>query len=91
MFEKFVREEVASFAQVKSSEFRKIRTALVDEFPDMEEDLKEIFPKKTPMCIAKCPQHASLIVDQHGVPWFVHLRKEEVYFPTLRTLHKCRI
>lgn len=88
---RFDRDAIASFSQVKSSEFRKIRSSVIDSFPSIEEEVKEAFPKKTPLYVAKCPQHVSLIVDNTGTPWFVHLRKDDEFFPTLRTLHKCKL
>ncbi len=31
---------------------------------------------------------ANLIADHNGIVWFVHFEKLDVYFPTLKTLHR---
>eukprot|EP00475_Leptophrys_vorax_P023242 TRINITY_DN3177_c0_g1_i1.p2 TRINITY_DN3177_c0_g1~~TRINITY_DN3177_c0_g1_i1.p2 ORF type:complete len:186 (+),score=54.22 TRINITY_DN3177_c0_g1_i1:110-667(+) len=91
MFKKFNKESLSSYSQVKSSEQRKVKQAIVELYPPIDDDLKEIFPKKSPMFIGYArlgSDDADLIADSNGDVWFIHLNKLDKYFPTLRTLHK---
>jgi hypothetical protein len=42
-----------SFTQVKSSECRKVKKSITDEYPSLDDLIDEIFPKKAPLFIAK--------------------------------------
>eukprot|EP00898_Chlorokybus_atmophyticus_P008293 jgi/Chlat1/8465/Chrsp80S07862 len=87
MFKKFTPEEnITGHSQVKSSVQRKIRSALAEQFPTLEENLDELLPKKSPVIIAKSQGHVQiLVVDKE--PIFFNIR-DGPYFPTLRILHK---
>ncbi|CEO96005.1 PUA domain-containing protein [Plasmodiophora brassicae] len=88
MFKKFTRnDDVASYTQVKSSEARRIRKSISEQYPDYDEQFDAIFKKKAPMHVAKCHNHVQLIADENNVIWFFSYRKSE-FIPTLRTLHR---
>jgi hypothetical protein len=51
MFKKFAKDALTSYTQVKSSEQRRIKQAITELHPPIEDDLKEIFPKKAPLFV----------------------------------------
>ncbi len=85
------KESVSGISQVKSSVQRGIRQAIVDQMPLMKENneelAEELLPKKTPMSVAKCQNHITIIV-MNGQPLFFQIR-DGPYLPTLKLLHKC--
>lgn len=50
---RFSTNDLNGYTLVKSSEFRRHRSALEDAFPDFVDDIREILPKKTPLYVAK--------------------------------------
>ena len=86
MFKKFSSEDVSIQDQVKASVQRKIRQSIAEECPGFESVLDDIFPKKSPLILAKCQNHLSLVLV-HNVPLFFSLR-DGPYIPTLRLLHQ---
>lgn len=53
LFLRFASSSVSSSTLLKSSDQRRARTALIDAYPEIEEEIKEIFPKKGAMTVAK--------------------------------------
>mmetsp|Transcript_38723 Transcript_38723/g.65195 ORF Transcript_38723/g.65195 Transcript_38723/m.65195 type:complete len:185 (+) Transcript_38723:244-798(+) len=89
MFKKFTREEsISGLNQAKSSVARGVKGKIADQFPYLEENgiLDILLPKKTPMHLAKCPGHISLVVMDNEPLFFGN--RDGLYFPTLRLLHK---
>eukprot|EP00475_Leptophrys_vorax_P012929 TRINITY_DN19307_c0_g2_i1.p1 TRINITY_DN19307_c0_g2~~TRINITY_DN19307_c0_g2_i1.p1 ORF type:complete len:182 (+),score=20.19 TRINITY_DN19307_c0_g2_i1:101-646(+) len=86
MFRKFSHDEVAGQNQLKASVQRKIRQSIAEEYPALEPSLEDILPKKSPLVVAKCQNHVSLVVV-NGVPLFFNIR-DGPYMPTLRLLHQ---
>eukprot|EP00128_Syssomonas_multiformis_P016871 Colp12_sorted_trinity150504_noHs@18512 len=87
MFKKFTaKESVSSTSQVKSSVQRSIRADVIKQFPNIEEYIEDIMPKKTPVIVAKCQDHINLITVNKDILFFQE--REGPYYPTLRLLHK---
>ncbi|XP_031101783.1 uncharacterized protein LOC116005680 [Ipomoea triloba] len=86
MFKKFSSEEVSGQNQVKASVQRKIRQSIAEEYPGLEPVLDDLLPKKSPLIVAKCPNHLNLVVV-NNVPLFFNIR-DGPYMPTLRLLHQ---
>lgn len=87
MFKKFTREEnISGQALAKSSVARGIRSAILEQYPVLEDAIDDIWPKKAQVHIVKCHDKITLVqvndtmlfFNQHDGPWF----------PTLRLLHK---
>jgi malignant T-cell-amplified sequence len=53
MFKKFDKDEISSIVLVKSSVGKKIIESIKKEYPDIEDVIEELFPKKTQILIAK--------------------------------------
>jgi len=87
MFKKFVKEENFSGTnQVKSSIGRKIRAAILTQYPALQDKIDEIIPKNQPLIVAKCSNHINLIVVNNQILFFNE--REGPYYPTLRLLHR---
>ncbi|XP_057770576.1 uncharacterized protein LOC130990371 isoform X1 [Salvia miltiorrhiza] len=86
MFKKFSSEEVSAQNQVKASVQRKIRQSIAEEYPGLEPVLEDLLPKKSPLIVAKCPNHLNLVLV-NNVPLFFNIR-DGPYMPTLRLLHQ---
>ena len=86
MFKKFSPEEsVSSTSQVKNSVTRGIQSGIIEQFPDLEDAIETLMPKKS-MTIAKCQDHLQVILS-NGEPIFYN-KRDGPYFPTLRLVHK---
>ncbi|CAI5950624.1 unnamed protein product [Closterium sp. NIES-64] len=86
MFKKFSNDEVAGQNQLKASVQRKIRQSIAEEYPSLDSVLEDLLPKKSPIVIAKCPNHVSIVV-MNNVPLFFNVR-DGPFMPTLRLLHQ---
>ncbi|XP_042000970.1 malignant T-cell-amplified sequence 1 homolog isoform X1 [Salvia splendens] len=82
----FSSEEVSAQNQVKASVQRKIRQSIAEEYPGLEPVLDDLLPKKSPLIVAKCPNHLNLVLV-NNVPLFFNIR-DGPYMPTLRLLHQ---
>jgi len=89
MFRKFSKEDnISGQSQVKSSVQRAIRQSILDQYPDLEEEIEELLPKKAPLLVAKCTNHISLIASGATyVPLFFQTR-DGPFVPTLHMLHQ---
>jgi len=88
MFKKFNSgEHVTGVNNVKSSVQKGIRSKLLEQFPNMEDYLEQIVPKKEPMRIAKCAEHIEIIVNKEGESLFFRQR-DGPFYPHLRILHQ---
>ena len=86
MFKKFSPEEsVSSTSQVKNSVTRGIQSGIIEQFPDLEDAIETLMPKKS-MTLAKCQDHLQVILS-NGEPIFYN-KRDGPYFPTLRLVHK---
>ena len=86
MFKRFsVAEHVSSQSKVKQSEQRRIRNAIIEQYPTLAEGMDELLPKKE-LVVAKCQNHLNLILSGAS-PLFFNVR-DGPYFPTLRLLHQ---
>jgi len=86
MFKKFSdKENVSGTTQVKTSVIRSIRAKLLDKYPDIEDYLDQILPKKEPIKLIKCHDHIEILAVG-GEPVFFKQRDD--FMPTLRLLHK---
>ncbi|KAL0318466.1 UNVERIFIED_CONTAM: Malignant T-cell-amplified sequence 1 [Sesamum angustifolium] len=83
---RFSSEEVSAQNQVKASVQRKIRQSIAEEYPGLEPVLEDLLPKKSPLIVAKCPNHLNLVLV-NNVPLFFNIR-DGPYMPTLRLLHQ---
>ncbi|SIO73465.1 PUA domain protein [Babesia microti strain RI] len=79
-------EDVSSQNQIKSSAQRAIKSAILSQFPRLEPVINDIFSKKPPLIIAKCPDHISLVVKD-GLTLFFQQR-DGPWVPSLRLIHK---
>ncbi|TKR67714.1 hypothetical protein L596_023822 [Steinernema carpocapsae] len=88
MFKKFdEREDIAGSQQLKTSVQKGIRNKLIEQFPNLEEVMNDILPKKENFKLIKCKDHMELIAGHDGTVLFVKHR-DLPYIPTLRLLHK---
>ncbi|CAI9103447.1 OLC1v1001928C1 [Oldenlandia corymbosa var. corymbosa] len=83
---RFTSEEVSGQNQVKASVQRKIRQSIAEEYPGLEPVLDDLLPKKSPLIVAKCPNHLNLVIV-NNTPLFFNIR-DGPYMPTLRLLHQ---
>ncbi|CAE8603081.1 unnamed protein product, partial [Polarella glacialis] len=72
--------------QVKSSVQRAIKTKISEQYPRLDNVMKDIWPKDANMVIAKCKDHITMVVVEK-VPLFWQER-DGPWLPTLRVLHK---
>eukprot|EP00659_Diplonema_papillatum_P016143 gene16143-24727_t len=86
LFQKFKKENISSASQTKSSEQRKIRNRIVEQFPTLTDHIDTIIPPKATICAVKCQGHICLITVKNEVLFFQE--RDGPYFPTLRLLHK---
>lgn len=90
MFKKFDSEGLDQrphINQLKSSHQRTIRAKLIEAFPNFEEHLGVIWPKKVNMKQMKCIDRIELICTDAGEALFFRLRDGDIV-PTLKLLHK---
>ena len=73
-------------SQVKSSVGRAIRTAIIEQYPKIEDIIDDLLPKKESMVLAKCTNHIQLLVVK-SEPLFFQQR-DGPWYPTLRLVHR---
>ncbi|UVC54575.1 cell cycle regulator protein [Theileria orientalis] len=86
MVRKFTCDDIISQNLIKSSIQRTIKTNIVNQYPVLRDTIDAILPKKTPVYLAKCQDHVSLLMI-NGEIIFIQNR-DGPWFPTLRLLHK---
>lgn len=90
MFKNFVaNEDATQSAPVKSSVQRSITQTIMEQYPNITEEVMEaVLPKKTQFELVKIKDsHISLIMSPTlGIPVFFQVR-DGPYFPTLKFLH----
>ncbi|BAM42506.1 cell cycle regulator protein [Theileria orientalis strain Shintoku] len=86
MVKKFTCDDIISQNLIKSSIQRTIKMNIVNQYPVLRDTIDVIFPKKTPVYLAKCQDHVSLLMV-NGEIIFIQNR-EGPWFPALRLLHK---
>ena len=87
MFKKFDDTCVSGTTQLKSSVQKGIRNKLIEQFPNLEESIDEIIPKKDTIKVVKCQNHVELLINAAGEHLFFRQR-DDPYIPTLKLLHK---
>jgi len=65
---------------------RNIKKEVKQRYPQLNEILDEIFPKKHPVYLMKCSQHVT-VIESRGFLWFWRI-SDGPLIPTLRCLHK---
>lgn len=87
MFKKFTRvESVTTVSKVKSSVQRGIRASIIEQYPDLEDALDDIYPKKADIRVAKCQDHVQLVLlDDHVL--FIQTR-DGAWYPHMKLLHQ---
>lgn len=85
IFKKFTLQNVAQIASSSQKDQQEVRSALIDQYPCLEEYWEEIMPKKQDIFIIRCqgqihcialvsPQPEVLFFNHHGGPYFPHLK-----------------
>mmetsp|Transcript_6570 Transcript_6570/g.10432 ORF Transcript_6570/g.10432 Transcript_6570/m.10432 type:complete len:186 (+) Transcript_6570:52-609(+) len=86
MFKKFTESEIRDSGKLKSSDQRKIRNAIADQYPLLVDHMEQIMPKKAEIQVAKCEGKINVVCIEH-VPVFYNVR-DGPYYPTLRVHHQ---
>lgn len=86
MFKKFTRDDISSRSNIKSSVQRSLRTRFVDQFPNIEEHIDEVVPKKSQLTQVKCQDRLSLYTAD-GELVFLQQHDDDL-IPSLRLVHK---
>lgn len=85
MFKKFTRSDIHSRTNTKSSVARSLRSKLTAQFPNLEERIEEIIPKKSQVVQLKCADKVSLYSVDNHILFIQHFDDDLV--PTLRLVH----
>eukprot|EP00928_Gymnodinium_smaydae_P074685 TRINITY_DN57710_c0_g1_i1.p1 TRINITY_DN57710_c0_g1~~TRINITY_DN57710_c0_g1_i1.p1 ORF type:complete len:270 (-),score=76.76 TRINITY_DN57710_c0_g1_i1:50-811(-) len=86
MFKAFAPDDVSGQNQVKSSVQRTIKTKILEQYPRLENVIKDIWSKDANMVVAKCKDYITMVVVDK-VPLFWQQR-DGPWLPTLRLVHK---
>ncbi|KAI9004409.1 hypothetical protein DFJ74DRAFT_693298 [Hyaloraphidium curvatum] len=87
MFRKFsYKDDVTGQSQVKSSVQRGIRAKILDLYPALTPFIDDLLPKKSPLVVAKCPDHINLVTVDQQIHFFNVY--DGPYLPLLRLLHE---
>ncbi|NP_957365.1 malignant T-cell-amplified sequence 1 [Danio rerio] len=87
MFKKFdEKENVSNCIQLKTSVIKGIKNQLLDQFPNIDDWLNQIMPKKDPVKIVRCHEHIEILTVNGELLFF--RQREGPFYPTLRLLHK---
>lgn len=90
LFAKFTLESVSQMANINATEQRRIRSDLIDQFPDLsEEQWEEILPKKSDVTLVRCHNavHIVTILGPNSEALFFQHHSGD-FIPHLRLLHK---
>ncbi|SCU91436.1 LAMI_0E05886g1_1 [Lachancea mirantina] len=85
MFKKFSREDVHSRSNVKSSVQRTLKSKLIAQYPQLEEVIDELVPKKSHFELIKCEDKIQLYTVDREVCFFQNF---DELIPTLKFVHK---
>ena len=86
LFQKFGKENISNASSTKSSEQRRIRGRIVEQYPLLADHIDELFPAKVPICAVKCQNHITMITSKGEALFFQE--REGPYFPTIRLLQQ---
>ncbi|RDD41711.1 Malignant T-cell-amplified sequence 1 [Trichoplax sp. H2] len=87
MFKKFdSKQDIVSSSQVKSSVQRGIRAKVLQQFPDLQDYIDDILPKKAALILVKCHDHIEIVSINTKLLFF--RQRDGPFFPTLRLLHQ---
>ncbi|XP_064608783.1 malignant T-cell-amplified sequence 1 homolog [Liolophura sinensis] len=88
MFKKFEgKDMVSGVNNAKSSVQRGVRASILQDYPEAENFIDQILPKKETLKIVKCHEHIELLAGSNGQVLFFKGR-EGPYVPSLKLLHK---
>ncbi|EDO16000.1 hypothetical protein Kpol_499p28 [Vanderwaltozyma polyspora DSM 70294] len=85
MFKKFSKEDIHSRSKVKSSIQRTLKSKLVSQYPQLEEVIDELIPKKSQIELIKCEDKIQLYTVDGEVYFF---QKFDELIPSLKFVHK---
>uniref|UniRef100_A0A0N4ZYE1 PUA domain-containing protein n=1 Tax=Parastrongyloides trichosuri TaxID=131310 RepID=A0A0N4ZYE1_PARTI len=89
MFKKFdPSKDVVGSMQLKNSVQKGIKAKIIEQMPEIEKIIDDIFPKKENFKLVKLKEHIELIVGYKGDILFIKHRDYPSYIPSLRLLHK---
>ncbi|ROL51773.1 Cullin-4B [Anabarilius grahami] len=80
------KENVSNCIQLKTSVIKGIKNQLLDQFPNIDDWLNQIMPKKDPVKIVRCHEHIEILTVNGELLFF--RQREGPFYPTLRLLHK---
>ena len=92
LFRKFSMETISQLAATKASDQRRIRQALIEQYPDMTaDDWEVVMPKKCDIMLVKCHDATNLVVllttdNKKQVLFFQH--HDGPFLPHLKMLHR---
>lgn len=81
-------EELRSTSQLRSSNIRGLRSAILEQAPEMEPYLDGLFPKTHPVMEAKFKAPHNNITFTYVDKTILFIQYEDLLFPCLRLLHK---
>eukprot|EP01083_Nonionella_stella_P060060 157051_1 len=103
MFKKWTKDDGVALKQAKSSVARKILSEISEQYPMLEADFNDIFPKKAALYLGECTvfrmtiddegesikkkEKLTLVMNEQKEPWFV-MTRDNGALPAVRTLHK---
>lgn len=82
-------QDISKKETLKSSVARKFKKDLAENYPSVEGNIEEWFPKKDSMIVHKTKEKMEFLVVK-GEICFFRTRDGGPFLPTLRLLHKCR-
>ncbi|KAK6463516.1 PUA-like domain-containing protein [Scheffersomyces coipomensis] len=85
MFKRFTKEEIHSRSNIKSSAQRGLKSRFIDQFPDVEEVVELIIPKKSQIILIKCEEKIQLYSMNEEVVFF---QSFDDLIPHLKVVHK---
>jgi len=88
MFKKFdSKESVSGSQQMKSSVQKNIHKKILEQYPNIEDFIPDILPKKDASKLIKCHDHIDILARSDGELLFFRHR-EGNWIPTLKLLHQ---
>ncbi|VWU50135.1 cell cycle regulator protein, putative [Hepatocystis sp. ex Piliocolobus tephrosceles] len=82
----FSESNISSQNLMKSSVQRNIKTQILTRYPNLENFIEDIFPKKGTLSLGKCTNHVNVIIGNNEILFF-QIRTGP-WIPNLKLLHK---
>ncbi|KAK9236314.1 PUA-like domain-containing protein [Lipomyces kononenkoae] len=87
MFKKFnAKDDIHSRTNVKSSVQRGLKSKLIEQFPNLENVIDEVIPKKGQLIVIKCTDKLSLYAMENEVLFYQHF--DDPFVPSLKLVHR---